>query len=183
MPMMSGRELRLKFQVKLTGVDGFRMDLFDYVKVHGELNNVPNGMHAVVLVMPEIAPSPGAIFTLRNRALSSKTGDNNLNQHNRLYPFYLVYICCEVKIIHDYTGVKLLLDLVRSCCKVQDKPIVEFCQCFNRETADGRQMHINFDLLGQPILSMNEVKAVKEPDGLFSGGKTTALTQQHLGVG
>lgn len=40
----------LKTGVPITdlGLNDFRMDLLDYVIAHGELSNVPNGMHAVV---------------------------------------------------------------------------------------------------------------------------------------
>ncbi len=174
----------LKTGVSITdlGLNDFRMDLLNYVKAHGELRNVPNGMHAVVPARPEIGLPPGAIFTLRNRALSSKTGDINLNQHNRLHPYYLVYINREGEVIHDHTEVKRLLDLVRSCCKGQDKPIVEACQRFNQETVEGRQMQTYSDLLGQSIRSMIEVKEEKELDSLFSGGKTTALTNTISGL-
>lgn len=174
----------LKTGVSITdlGLNDFRMDLLNYVKAHGELSSVPNGMHAVVPANPEVGLLPGAIFTLRNRALSSKTGDINLNQHNRLHPYYLVYISREGEVIHDHTEVKRLLDLVRSCCKGQDKPIVEVCQRFNKDTVDGRQMQAYSDLLGKSIRSMIEVKEEKDLDSLFSGGKTTALTNTISGL-
>src|SRR3546814_5999369 len=98
----------LKTGVSITdlGLNDFRMDLLNYVKAHGELSNVPNGMHAVVPARPEMGLPPGAIFTLRNRTLSSKTDDINLNQHNRLHPYYLVYISREGEVIHDHTEAK-----------------------------------------------------------------------------
>ena len=164
------------------GLNDFRMDLLNYVKAHGELSNVPNGIHAVVPANPEFGLFPGAIFTLRNRALSASTGDANINQHNRLHPYYLVYINRDGEVIHDHTEIKRLLDLVRSCCKGQDKPIVDVCQRFNQETADGRKMQTYSDLLGQSIRSMIEVKEEKDLDSLFAGGKTTALTNTITGL-
>jgi hypothetical protein len=79
----------LKTGVSITdlGLNDFRMDLLNYVKEHGELSHMPNGMHAVVPANPPWACMPGVIFTLRNR----NTGVN-VNQHNRLHPYYLVYI-------------------------------------------------------------------------------------------
>ena len=169
----------LKTGVSITdlGLNDFRMDLLNYVKAHGELSNVPNGMHAVVPARPEMGLRPGAIFTLRNR-----NAGINLNQHNRLHPYYLVYINREGEVIHDHTEVKRLLDLVRTCCKGQDKPIVDVCQRFNQETADGRRMQPYSDLLGKSIRSMIEVKEEKDLDSLFSGGKTTALTDTISGL-
>ena len=159
------------------GLNDFRMDLLNYVKTHGELSHVPNGMHAVVSARPEMGLWPGAIFTLRNR-----NSGININQHNRLHPYYLVYISREGEVIHDHTEVKRLLDLVRTCCKGQDKPIIDVCQRFNQETADGRKMQPYSDLLGQAICSMIEVKEEKDLDSLFTGGKTTALTDTISGL-
>ena len=169
----------MKTGVSITdlGLNDFRMDLLNYVKAHGELSNVPNGMHAVVPARPEMGLRPGAIFTLRNR-----NAGISLNQHNRLHPYYLVYINREGEVIHDHTEVKRLLDLVRTCCKGQDKPIVDVCQRFNQETADGRRMQPYSDLLGKSIRSMIEVKEEKDLDSLFSGGKTTALTDTISGL-
>ena len=159
------------------GLNDFRMDLLNYVKVNGELSNVPNGMHAVVPARAEMGLRPGAIFTLRNR-----NAGVGLNQHNRLHPYYLVYINREGEVIHDHTEVKRLLDLVRTCCKGQDTPHVDLCQRFNQETADGRQMQPYSDLLGKSIRSMIQVKDEKDLDSLFSGGKTTALTDTISGL-
>lgn len=169
----------LKTGVSITdlGLNDFRMDLLNYAKAHGELSNVPNGMHAVVPARPEMGLRPGAIFTLRNR-----NAGINLNKHNRLHPYYLIYINCEGEVIHDHTEVKRLLDLVRTCCKGQDKPIVDVCKRFNQETADGHRMQPYSDLLGKSIRSMIEVNEEKDLDSLFSGGKTTALTDTISGL-
>jgi SNF2 family DNA or RNA helicase len=169
----------LKTGVSITdlGLNDFRMDLLNYVKAHGEVSNVPNGMHAVVSARPEMGLLPGAIFTLRNR-----NAGISLNQHNRLHPFYLVYISREGNVIHDHTEVKHLLDLVRTCCKGQDIPNADVCQLFNQETGDGRRMQMYSDLLGKSIRSMIEVKDEKDLDSLFSSGKTTALTDTISGL-
>lgn len=173
----------LKTGVSITdlGLNDFRMDLLNYVKTHGELHNTPNGLHAVVTANPDLGLTPGVIFTLRNR----NTGVNppaHLPQHNRLHPYYLVYINRAGEVIHDHTEVKRLLDLARSCCKGQNKPIVDVCQRFNQETVDGRKMQAYSDLLNKAIRSMIEVKEEKDLDSLFSGGKTTALTHTISGL-
>ena len=169
----------LKTGVSITdlGLNDFRMDLLNYVKANGELNNVPSGMHAAVSAKPELGLRPGVIFTLRNRNSSV-----SVSHHNRLHPYYLVYISREGEVIHDHTEVKRLLDLVRSCCKGQAQPIPEACSLFNKETADGRQMQVYSDLLGKTIRSMIEVKEEKDLDSLFSGGKTTALVNTIAGL-
>ena len=63
------------------------MDLVSYVKEHGDPSRTPNGMHAVIPADPSKGLHPGAIFALRNRQSSV-----NIDQLNRLYPYYLIYI-------------------------------------------------------------------------------------------
>lgn len=169
----------LKTGVSITdlGLNDFRMDLLNYVKANGELNNMPSGMHAVVPAKPELGLHAGVIFTLRN--VNSSV---NVSQHNRLHPYYLIYINREGEVIHDHTEVKRLLDLVRSCCKGQALPIANACRLFNKETADGRKMQMYSDLLGKTICSMIDVKEEKDLDSLFSGGKTTALVNTIAGL-
>jgi hypothetical protein len=169
----------LKTGVSITdlGLNDFRMDLLNYVKEHGELAHTPNGMHAVVPAQPEAGLLPGVIFTLRNRH-----NGVNVNDHNRLHPYYLVYISRQGEVIHDHSEVKRLLDLVRSACKGRDQPMPEACRRFNLETADGRQMQAYSDLLGQAIRSMIQVKEEKDLDSLFTGGRTTALVNAIAGL-
>ena len=169
----------LKTGVSITdlGLNDFRMDLLNYVKANGDLNNVPSGMHAVVPAKLELGLQPGVIFTLRNL-----NPNVTVNQHNRLHPYYLVYINRAGEVISDHTEVKRLLDLVRSCCKGQSVPIADVCRLFNEETADGRKMQAYSDLLGKTIRSMIEVKEEKDLDSLFSGGKTTALVNTIAGL-
>ena len=169
----------LKTGVSITdlGLNDFRMDLLNHVKTHGDLSRVPSGMHAVVPSDPAMGLAPGVIFTLRNRSEGV-----NVNLHNRLHPYYLVYIGRDGQVIHDHTEVKRLLDLVRSCCKGQTLPMPAACERFNSETADGRQMQVYSDLLGQTIRSMIDVKEEKDLDSLFSGGKTTALVNAIAGL-
>jgi superfamily II DNA or RNA helicase len=173
----------LKAGVSITdlGLNDFRMDLLNYVKAHGEIKNVPNGLHAVVPAKVQLGLSPGVLFTLRNRNTDINP-EANLPQHNRLHPYYLIYIGRDGRVIHDQTEVKRLLDLTRTCSKGQSEPYLALCDQFNRETGDGRNMQSYSALLGKAIHSMIEVKEEKDIDSLFSGGKTTALTQTIAGL-
>ncbi|MCC4289618.1 helicase-related protein [Vreelandella aquamarina] len=159
------------------GLNDFRMDLLNYVKANGELDNVPFGMHAIVPAQPGVGLLPGVIFALRNIHESV-----NVNQQNRLHPYYLVYIGNDGEVIADHTEVKRLLDLIRSSCKGKDEPIRALCQLFNDRTQDGRNMQPYSDLLSQAIRSMIEVKDEKDIDSLFGGGRTTALTTTIQGL-
>ncbi|OQX04108.1 MAG: helicase [Thiothrix lacustris] len=169
----------LKTGVSITdlGLNDFRMDLLNYVKANGDMAAVPTGMHAVVPAAPERGLLPGVIFTLRNRHPSV-----NANQQNRLHPYYLVYIGQQGEVITDHTEVKRLLDVVRSACKGQSRPIPAVCNLFNQATKDGRNMQVYSDLLGKAVHSMMDVKADKDLDSLFSGGRTTALTHTIAGL-
>jgi hypothetical protein len=169
----------LKTGVSITdlGLNDFRMDLLNYVKAHGDLELAPKGMHAVVPAQPELGLNPGVIFTLRNRNDSV-----NVNQHNRLHPYYLVYIARDGELIANHTEVKKLLDLVRTSCKGQNEPIADVCRLFNQHTDEGRNMGAYSDLLGMAIRSMIDVKEEKDLDSLFTGGKTTALLDTISGL-
>tara|TARA_R100001244_G_scaffold20404_1_gene21072 strand:+ start:4007 stop:7297 length:3291 start_codon:yes stop_codon:yes gene_type:complete len=169
----------IKTGVSITdlGLNDFRMDLLNYIKTNGDLEHVPNGMHAVVPARQELGLLPGVIFTLRNRNKSS-----SLNQQNRLHPFYLIYISLEGQIISDQTEAKRLLDLARSACRGHSQPIPEAYQLFNQATQDGRDMRTYSDLLDQAIRSMIDVKEERDIDSLFSGGRTTALVDTISGL-
>lgn len=169
----------LKTGVSITdlGLNDFRMDLLNYVKANGDLAAVPNGMHAVVPANPERGLPPGVIFTLRNRNHSV-----NINQQNRLHPYYLIYIRQDGVVVSDQTEAKRLLDLVRSACKGQSQPVQHACDIFNRITNDGRQMQAYSDLLDQAICSMVDVKEDKDLDSLFTGSRTTALVDSIAGL-
>ena len=134
-------------------------------------------MHAVVPEQPELGLYPGVIFALRNIHDSM-----NINQQNRLHPYYLVYIGEDGEIIADHTEVKRLLDLIRTSCKGKFEPIQPVCRTFNERTQDGRQMEAYSELLSEAIRSMIEVKEEKDIDSLFSGGHTTALTTTIKGL-
>jgi len=169
----------LKTGVSITdlGLNDFRMDLLNYVKANGELGNAPNGLHAVVPARPDVGLQSGVIFTLRNR-----NEGVNINQHNRLHPYYLVYIGRNGEVITDHTDVKRLLDLVRTSCKGQAEPILDVCHRFNHETADGRKMQAYSELLSQAIRSMIEVKEEKDIASLFRAGQTTFLSDNIQGL-
>ncbi|MEC9268735.1 MAG: helicase-related protein [Pseudomonadota bacterium] len=159
------------------GLNDFRMDLLNYVKENGDLDTMPNGLHAVVPANPALGLPPGAIFALRNIHDSV-----NINQQNRLHPYYLVYISNAGDVVADHTEVKRLLDLIRTSCKGQSEPVREVCRLFNEQTDDGRSMDRYSALLSTAIHSMIEVKEEKDIDSLFSGGRTTALVNTIAGL-
>lgn len=169
----------LKTGVSITdlGLNDFRMDLLGYVKAHGDMELAPKGMHAVVPAQPALGLKPGAIFALRNR-----NDGATVHQHNRLHPYYLVYVAKDGEVVAYHSEVKRLLDLVRTSCKGQSEPIAEVCRLFNQQTKEGRDMKAYSTLLSAAVRSMIEVKEEKDIDSLFTGGKTTALTNTISGL-
>lgn len=170
-------ELKTGVSITDLGLNDFRMDLINCVKEHGDLEAAPKGMHAVVPAQPELSLKPGVIFALRNR-----NGGVNINQQNRLHPYYLVYIADDGEIICNHTDAKRLLDLVRTSSKGYSEPIPEAFRAFNRYTDDGRKMGKYSELLNSAIRSIISVKDEKDIDSLFTAGKTTALLNKISGL-
>jgi len=169
----------LKTGISITdlGLNDFRMDLVGYVKEHGDPSRTPNGMHAIVPADPEKGLVPGALFALRNR-----NEGVNIDQLNRLHPYYLVYIAESGDVHIQHTEVKRLLDLARTASKGRSEPIPELCHAFNAATRDGREMGKYSDLLDQAIRSMVDVKEEGDVDSLFTPGATTALVDSIKGL-
>ncbi len=169
----------LKTGISITdlGLNDFRMDLLNYTKTHDNLHTMPKGMHAVVQANPDIGLHSGVIFALRNINDSV-----NINQQNRLHPYYLVYLSKNGDVVVNHTEAKKLLDLIRTSAKGITDPITELCRIFNQETDDGKFMQKYSDLLNKAIASMIDLKEEKDIDSLFSGGKTTALLNTISGL-
>jgi Helicase conserved C-terminal domain/SNF2-related domain len=169
----------LKTGVSITdlGLNDFRMDLLNYIKDNGDLDSMPSGLHTVVPADAERGLLPGVVFTLRNRHQSV-----NLNQQNRLHPYYLVYVSMDGEVVIEHTEVKRILDLARVSCRLLSEPVAEACRRFNEATDDGKDMGTYSTLLGQAIHSIISIKEDKDLDSLFTGKKTTALTGQIAGL-
>ena len=157
------------------GLNEFRLDLLEYTKTHGDLSNKPKGLHAVVPATPELPQ--GVIFVLRN------VNDGvNIDNQNRIHPFYMVYVDMDGSVVCDYLNPKRLLDDIRLQCRGRSKPIRELCQIFNRETDDGRDMEEFSLLLNDAISSIIDTKEESDLDSLFRRGGTTALLSTMSGI-
>jgi superfamily II DNA or RNA helicase len=169
----------LKTGVSITdlGLNDFRMDLVNYVKEQGDLSRYPTGMHAVLPADPGLGLVPGVIFALRNR-----NGSVNIQQLNRLHPYYLVYVDMDGQTVVPYTEVKRLLDLIRSAAKPCTEPILSVYQAFNERTQDGREMGTYSNLLTAAIRSIVDTGEEKELDGLFSGQKSSIAIGPAAGI-
>lgn len=148
------------------GLNEFRLDLLDYVKEHGDLDSTPFGLNAVV---PATEENPeGVIYVLKNR-----TSSVNIDNQNRLHPFYMVYISREGEVVTNHLSPKELLDKLRFLCKGKSEPIREAYSLFNKETRDGKNMKEYSNLLGDAIASIISVKEENDTDAFLSGGKVS----------
>ena len=157
------------------GLNEFRLDLLEYMKQHGDIETAPKGLHTVV-GQTEDAPA-GVIFVLRNINDSV-----NIDDRNRIHPFYMVYIGEDGEIVCDYLNPKKLLDTMRLLCRGKSDPVMELCRVFNEETDDGRNMSAVSELLSEAINSIIDVKEESDIDSLFKTGGTSALLSAVSGL-
>ena len=157
------------------GLNEFRLDLLEYVKNHGDLEKKPKGMHAVVPATDELPE--GVVFILKNINNSV-----NIDNQNRIHPFYMVYIGIDGEVICDYLNPKKMLDTIRLLCRGKKEPIKELYQRFNEETDDGRDMTEMSELLSEAINSIIDCKEESDIDSLFSAGGTSALMSAVSGL-
>ena len=157
------------------GLNEFRLDLLEYIKYHPEIDKTPFGLHSVAGAS-EDTPA-GVIYVLKNRSNSV-----NIDNQNRLHPFYMVYISNEGEVICDHLSPKQMLDKMRFLCKGKTKPIPELYRQFNKETRDGRNMSMFSKLLGDAISSIIKVKEESDIDSFLGGGQISFLTNDIKGL-
>jgi len=157
------------------GLNEFRLDLLEFVKNNPDLDKTPLGMHAIVPVT-EDTPA-GVIYVLKNI-----NGGVNIDNQNRLHPFYMVYISNDGNVICDHLSPKELLDKLRFICRSKVSPDEDLCNAFNKETKDGKDMRKYSELLGEAINSIIDVKEESDIDSLFRGGGTSALLSEVTGL-
>lgn len=157
------------------GLNEFRMELLEYAKHHPELETCPGGISAVAAATPD-AP-PGVVFVLKN-----VHNEVNINDRNRLHPYYLVYLDEDGVTLHSHLCPKDILDAMRQLCRGQKQPDKALFRVFNAETDDGRKMQKYSDLLEDAVLSIVDAKADSDLDSLFRAGGTTALLDKVSGL-
>jgi len=157
------------------GLNEFRLDLLEYIKYHPDIEKTPFGLHSVVAAS-EDTPA-GVIYVLKNRSNSV-----NIDNQNRLHPFYMVYISKDGEVICDHLSPKQMLDKMRFLCKGKTEPIPELYRQFNKETRDGRNMSEFSRLLGDAISSIIEVKEESDIDSFLGGGQISFLTNDIKGL-
>lgn len=157
------------------GLNEFRLDLLDYIKLHPDIDKAPFGLSAVA---PAGEDTPaGVIYVLKNRSNSV-----NIDNQNRLHPFYMVYISDEGEVICDHLSPKNMLDKMRFLCKGKTEPIPELYKQFNKETNNGKNMEQFSRLLGDAISSIIQLKEENDIESLFKPGGTSLLANNFKGL-
>jgi len=157
------------------GLNEFRLDLLEYAKNNPDIDKTPCGLHSVA---PSSEDTPtGVIYVLKNRSNSI-----NIDNQNRLHPFYIVYIRYDGYVFCDHLSPKEMLDKMRYLCKGKKEPVPDLYREFNKETRDGRNMSKLSELLGQAISSIIEVKEESDIDRFLSGGQVSFLSSEIKGL-
>lgn len=157
------------------GLNEFRLDLLEYIKNHPDIGKAPFGLNAVVPAN-EDAPA-GVVYVLKNRSDSV-----NIDNQNRLHPFYMVYISNDGEVVCDHLSPKQMLDKMRLLCKGKTEPISEVYRQFNKDTRDGKNMSQYSKLLGEAIASIIEVKEESDIDSFLGGGQVSFLSNEMKGL-
>ncbi|MCD7708252.1 MAG: ATP-dependent helicase, partial [Clostridiales bacterium] len=150
----------------------FRMDLLAYMKENGDIDHTPFGIHAVVK-----GESPGVIFVLKN-----VNAGVNIENRNRLHPFYLVYIGMDGEVVKNHLQPKDTLDMMRHMAKGQAEPDKELCAKFNKATDNGKDMGKASRLLEDAIMTIIDAKEEDDIESFFSEGETTFLSDGFSGL-
>jgi len=154
------------------GLNEFRMDLLAYMKEHGDIDHVPFGIHAVVK-----GEKPGVIFVLKN-----VNEHINIENQNRLHPFYMVYVSMDGEVVTNHLQPKDTLDIMRHLSRGKSSPDKASCDVFNKATSNGRNMGKVSKLLEDAIGSIIDAKDEGDIDSFFSGGQTTFLSGGFSGL-
>ena len=154
------------------GLNEFRMDLLAYIKEHGEIDHTPFGIHAVVK-----GDKPGVIFVLKNI-----NSDVNIENQNRLHPFYMVYVGEDGEIIVNHLQPKEILDAMRYMARGKNQPNMTLCDKFNKETDNGKNMEQVSILLEDAIASIINVNEESDIDSFLSGNQMSFLENDIQGL-
>lgn len=154
------------------GLNEFRMDLLAYMKDHKDIDHIPFGIHAVVK-----GEKAGVIFVLKNINESI-----NIQDRNRLHPFYLLYIGMDGNVIANHLQPKEVLDIMRHLAKGKILPDKALCSVFNKKTNNGKNMDKVSHLLEDAIASIIDAKEENDIDSFFMSGQTTFLSGGFSGL-
>ncbi len=168
-------DLREGVSITDLGLNDFRVDLANFIKESGDLNDIPEGIHAVV-ESSSLLPR-GALFVLKN--INSSV---NIDKLNRLHPYYLVYMQDEGNLHLGHVESKKILDAMRMLCKGKKEPLIELCEVISKKTDNYHEMSKYSSILKKSIKAILNKEDEKEIHSLFRSGGTTALADKLKGI-
>jgi hypothetical protein len=168
-------DLREGVSITDLGLNDFRVDLSNLVKVYKDAKNVPEGLHAIVSSSDSLPQ--GAIFVLKNVNESV-----NIDKLNRLHPYYLAYMKESGDLFLKHVESKKVLDAMRLMCNGKSQPIAELCKEIVEETNDYYKMDKYSTLLKQSIHSILQTEEEKSVGSLFKAGGTAIVKNRFKGI-
>lgn len=168
-------DLREGVSITDLGLNDFRVDLSNLIKVYKEAKNFPEGLHAVIPAGDNLPQ--GAIFVLKN------VNENvNIGKLNRLHPYYLVYIKNTGELFLKHIESKKILDAMRLACNGKRQAFDDLCRIIADETNDYYKMDHYSTLLKQSIHSILQTEEEKTILSLFKSGGTISGKNKFKGI-
>ncbi|WP_298068331.1 hypothetical protein [uncultured Mailhella sp.] len=145
-------------QVMQIQKNGFKPAIISWAeKEHGDIDHTPFCIHAVVK-----GEKPGVIFVLKN-----VNEHINIQNQNRMHPFYMVYVGMNGEVITNHLQLKDTLDVMRHLSRGKVIPDKTLCEQFNKATNNGKNMSKASQLLEDSIMSIIDAKDEGDIDSFF----------------
>ncbi len=162
-------------------MNDFKMDLMEYMKDNRKkLENAPMGMYAISANEDKDSSGdikPGVVFILKQ--VNELT---NKQEHNPLYPYYMIYVYDDGTVRYNYLHAKKILDLLKKMCSGQKEIIHDLVELFNSETREGKHMDSYSNLLEEAVSSIIGKTEEKGVASLFNKGGTTLQKSLFSGI-
>ena len=148
-------------------LDHFLTQLLRYLEANKDkLEAMPPGVYAVAESSAEA--QPGVVFCLRQRSAAEAGSRQRLA--SPVHPFYLVYIQDNGNIRYGCGNARQALAVFEAAAAGKAAPIVELCDRFDRETAQGHDMTQYEKLLNDAIAHIRQAHASTQTGQLRAGG-------------
>ena len=151
-------------------LDDFVADLLNFVEQNKDaLERAPMGIYANVENGTAQSENikiakPGVIFCLKHN------GDFKERTPNRLWPYFLVYVCDDGSVRYTFQQTHHCLTLFRHLASGISEPLVKLEDAFDWETSHGRNAGKYERLLGEALSSIRQSFKRAVLDSLFNSG-------------
>ncbi len=148
-------------------LDHFLTQLLRYLEANKDsLEAMPPGVYAVTESSAD--GQPGAIFFLRQRNVGN--AGSRQRPASPVHPFYFAYIHKGGNIRFGCGNARQTLAMFEAAVAGQTAPITEFCDRFDQETKQGRDMAQYEKLLNDVIAHIRQAHANTQAHQLSTGG-------------